>query len=343
MSDSDQAQFIQEYQYALASDYTLVAVICLLFYDTAIAFSQEYQVVWSRRVTGASAIYIALRYSNMMSAVVTLAELATPSCATLYILNLVLIGAVCLVYLSQSAFAAIRVYAIQGGAWATAAVVMALGLVPVATNIYGASQTMPADTLLSCWSSKTSATESNKLFLATRACVVISEFIVLVAAWRASHSCRRLVKTGGSDRISLTSLLFRDGIIHFAVVLGMNVAGIVYFVLQDSGTISTQIQLISSVILCRFFLNLRQAANSNDDLMTSSDRTFSGITSRIIGNMGEMLEEDSLESDTLVGTYYGTELDDGDLLPSDNTREVDVTYQLPQRTLLIPLDRKSVV
>lgn len=86
-------------QFRLASDYTLVAVICeesicactllihsdssegLLFYDTAIAFSQEYQVVWSRRVTGASAIYIALRYSNMMSAVVTLAELATPSCA----------------------------------------------------------------------------------------------------------------------------------------------------------------------------------------------------------------------------------------------------------------------
>ncbi|KAF9811479.1 hypothetical protein IEO21_06595 [Rhodonia placenta] len=249
MSDSDQAQFIQEYQYADSSE-------GLLFYDTAIAFSQEYQVVWSRRVTGASAIYIALRYSNMMSAVVTLAELATPSCASLYILNLVLIGAVCLVYLSQSAFAAIRVYAIQGGAWATAAVVMALGLVPVATNIYGASQTMPADTLLSCWSSKTSATESNKRI--------------------------------GSDIPHILALQ----------------------------------RWISSVILCRFFLNLRQAANSNDDLMTSSDRTFSGITSRIIGNMGEMLEEDSLESDTLVGTYYGTELDDGDLLPSDNTREM---------------------
>lgn len=53
------------------------------------------------------------------------------------------------------------------------------------------------------------------VLFATRACVLISEFMVLVAAWRASlrsRALKKLVSKGGYDRISLIYLFFRDGV-----------------------------------------------------------------------------------------------------------------------------------
>lgn len=204
----------------------------------------------------------------------------------------------------------------------TAVVVMVLGLVPVATNIYGIFQ----DTQGSCVSSKISSTDDQKLLFATRACVLISEFMVLVAAWRASlrsRALKKLVSKGGYDRISLIYLFFRDGVVHFALLFGMNVAGIIYF-LQNSGTLSSEIQMISSVVLCRFFLNLRQAASSHDAPDEHSSRTFSGTTSRIVGDMGETLEECPWERSTPVDEYYDTEVDDLDARTApDGGDEVD--------------------
>lgn len=82
--------------------------------------------------------------------------------------------------------------------------------------------------------------------------------------------------------------------------------------------------MISSVVLCRFFLNLRQAASSHDAPDEHSSRTFSGTTSRIVGDMGETLEECPWERSTPVDEYYDTEVDDLDARTApDGGDEVD--------------------
>ncbi|OSX61478.1 hypothetical protein POSPLADRAFT_1057245 [Postia placenta MAD-698-R-SB12] len=56
---------------------------------------------------------------------------------------------------------------------------------------------------------------------------------------------------------------------------------------------STPVELISTVVLCRFFLNLRQFSSPDiiDSDTSSHASSFSSFASRIIGNLGEMLED----------------------------------------------------
>lgn len=49
-------------------------------------------------------------------------------------------GILCCVYFVHAVFAAARVYAVDGGRWAKASVVVVLGIVPATMNIYQASQ-----------------------------------------------------------------------------------------------------------------------------------------------------------------------------------------------------------
>ncbi|EED83429.1 predicted protein [Postia placenta Mad-698-R] len=225
MSDSNQTQFIQEYQYADSSE-------GLLFYDTAIAFSQEYQVVWSRGVTGASAIYIALRYSNLTTAVMTLALLAVPSCAVVYL----------------------------------------------KVGVYGRFMLCVPFTI-SIWLPRSRQWIQYCLAEARRSLLPRIEKMI--------QQCERN---------------------EFTYVLAIDISAL----------------RISSVVLCRFFLNLRQAANSHDATDVHSSRTFSGTTSRIVGDMGEMLQECPCEESTPVDEYYDIEVEnlDARTIP-DGDDEVD--------------------
>ncbi|EED81367.1 predicted protein [Postia placenta Mad-698-R] len=235
MSDSsiDEAQLLQLLQDGLG----------LFIYDSIISFNLEWRAVWSRKITGATALYLALRYMTLLNVIINVTDMAVQSCEGGFISDLMNFGTLCGAYLAQAAFASIRVYAIDGRQWTKAAIVMMLGLVPVAINI------------------------------ATRASRA-------VAAW--------------SSRGSLTAVLFRDGTVHFVLVVGLNATNVVVALLRGFIDISTTVELISTVVLCRFFLNLRHFSSPdlNDNTVSSNRSSFSSFAINIIGNMGEVLEDD---------------------------------------------------
>lgn len=133
------------------------------------------------------------------------------------------------------------------------------------------------------------------VLLATRTCVLMSNLLVVVSTWQATRTNR--AANMRNSKGSLTTTLIRDGIVHFALVVGINIADITSALLTgELFDFSAPVEFISTMVLCRFFLNLRQfSANSdvNDSTGSSPGSSFLRFASGIIGNLGEMLEEGS--------------------------------------------------
>ncbi|EED81370.1 predicted protein [Postia placenta Mad-698-R] len=333
LSNMDEAQFVQFYQYSLIQEYIVAMAISLFVYDTIISSNLEWRAVWSRKITGATAIYLALRYATLADVIMDIINDTVTSCKGGFISDIVEIGTFCGTYLAQAvqqsngmwlaAFASIRVYAIDGRRWSKAAIVMLLGLVPVALNIYVSSTNHLSYTTLFCTvelsipTSKYNIVEYDAfiafaVLLATRICVLMSNLLVAISTWQATRASRAVIAL--NSRGSLTTVLFRDGIVHFALVVGLNAANIVFTLLlgvseiymtlyNDSAvytntffdhTLKPSTPRISTVVLCRFFLNPRQFSipDINDSTTSSHASSFSSFASRIIGNLGEMLEDE---------------------------------------------------
>ncbi|EED83396.1 predicted protein [Postia placenta Mad-698-R] len=62
------------------------------------------------------------------------------------------------------------------------------------------------------------------MLLATRTCVLMSNLLVVVSTWQATRANR--AATMRNSKGSLTTTLIRDGIVHFALVVGINIADI---------------------------------------------------------------------------------------------------------------------
>lgn len=284
------SEYIQSYRYSIIDSYIQIAATCVFIYDCFITLDQERQVVWERKITGAGVIYLALRYTSLLNAIANIADDIIISCEGAYIVGILSYVALCCMYLVQAAFAAIRVYAIQGNQWPMAVIIMMLGLVPVATNTYYASQIQISDAGGYCYIGTTTiGFPYNKLLLFTRACVIALNLLVLAATWHATRVTRALLARS-NIRVSLAASLFRDGTIHFALVLALNALDVAsYFFTQESFDLTQPVELINTLVLCRFFLDLRRLSSTDDSTGTSAP-SFSSFASRVIGDLGGMLD-----------------------------------------------------
>ncbi|EED79436.1 predicted protein [Postia placenta Mad-698-R] len=301
MSDSstDEAQILQSDQYSLIEYYIEVMAMSLFAYDSILSFNLEWRAVWSRKITGATVLYLALRYVTLMNVIMFVVATTVIPCEGYFITTQVYIGTACGTYIAQAAFASLRVYAIDGRRWTKATVVMMLGLVPVATNI--ASIQPPVYVISLINASFTSFVLSDThtphsrviLLLVTRICAFMSNLLVVISTWQATRADRAV--TALNSRKSLIAVLFLDGIVHFALVFGLNAADVVVTLLMgEHFDMSDAVELISTVVLCHFFLNLRRLSSSpdiNDSSMPSPGSSSLNFASRVIGNLGEMLED----------------------------------------------------
>lgn len=62
-------QNVQLMEYTFIENYIEVMAMSLFVYDSIISFDLEWRTVWSRKVTGASALYITLRYVTFITMV----------------------------------------------------------------------------------------------------------------------------------------------------------------------------------------------------------------------------------------------------------------------------------
>ncbi|KAH9929396.1 uncharacterized protein B0H18DRAFT_1117435 [Fomitopsis serialis] len=99
------------------------------------------------------------------------------------------------------------------------------------------------------------------------------------------------------QKATLTTLLLRDGTIYFSVLLALNVAGAVLYTTDIFRDFSLIFHTISTILLSRFFLNLRDAvlvpSMPSHPSQICSDLEFSGV----LGNIGGSLAFNEAETD----------------------------------------------
>ncbi|KAI0081443.1 hypothetical protein K474DRAFT_1656589 [Panus rudis PR-1116 ss-1] len=294
----------------------------LLIYDTILNFAQEVRCIWMRKWSGATLIYTVIRYITVLGIIFqVLGELSVPSnvqrCQVFHY------GSIVLSILSLIAipvFECLRVWAIGGQSWWLASVVLILGLLAPAVDIYGdslpyMSVLISSGPLSGCWSLQ-EAPSFPYFGPVIRAVNICSDIIVLiVTVQKTVHMVRMGQNTSANTKFF--SLLLYTGCIQFILLLSLNIVDILFDILaiRISGAPSSQVIIIieglSAIIICRLILNLR-SVEFQDGTHNGTEATRSSIrfTQSAIGNLGASTRIDSL-------AFSSAELDD--MLENENT------------------------
>jgi len=314
------AQFAVAYRSAVIEDYCYIAGAALLLYDTAITLGQEVELIWIRRRSAVTVLFLVNRVLSIMMAVSMV--LGAPnwpqltSCTGITTFGMI---PQLLLFFVWAAFSALRVYAIGGQAWRTASLVFILSCAPFATNLYIDTKYQFQEYPLAYICVAIPSTPTNILIIMeviARTSVIISDAIVLGVTWQHTYS---LMKHASAVNVktSLATLLLRDGTIFFVTLLALNAAQLGNYIrlITASGTdISYWVTTFSCIVVSRFILGLRQLSQQDTGatnaagpsfVASASDLRFSpGIVDNIgaeldvsIGLFSSSLDEDSLDSE----------------------------------------------
>ncbi|KAJ3551703.1 hypothetical protein NM688_g4556 [Phlebia brevispora] len=226
-------------------------------------------------------------------------------------------------------FSALRVFALLSRAYIPAAFTLALGLAPVVLELYRISKTAPYyvdDPVLgsSCYYNSLislSVLSHRKNYfhhtvmalthltvaLASVLSTITADVIAIAITWFKTYRHVREASSIGVN-VDVGVALLRYGSLYFIVFFVVNLAnGLVELVpsLTSAQPISTFTAVLPSIVLSRFLINLRQV----DTAESSSATRVSHVSSlnfrrpsmpTIIGNLGEPLAEDDIDSEDYV-------------------------------------------
>ncbi|EMD37038.1 hypothetical protein CERSUDRAFT_124023 [Gelatoporia subvermispora B] len=241
--------------------------VALVVYDHMITFSRETEFIWGRKISSVTILFYLNRWLNLAWAVADTAE----NMSGLSVLRAV--------------FSAVRMYAISTGNWLLSVVVLALNLVPIATNIdtwtdglpkYGAfvTQTFGIQAVpvigVEC-SAGTSLSPS----VTSEACAIAADVLLLVVTWYKTYALKREASRNNVE-VPLASMLLRDGTVYFLIV-GFD-TGVFEFAISNFGT------PLSAIIISHFLLNLRQVADwVVESSETAEEKSGSGNSDSLLG------------------------------------------------------------
>ncbi|KZT00362.1 uncharacterized protein LAESUDRAFT_732297 [Laetiporus sulphureus 93-53] len=280
--------------------YCSLAVTALVFYEYIVTFPEEVHVIWGVRLTTVTVIFALNRYLLMVQGInsaLTPVLWHTPL-AVIVLTNVMTI----VVEAVTASFSAFRTYAISGHQIVPAMLVLLLGLAPVAVNVYTSTRVSYAFVIyigsypLCGYNNRESIAIQNKLILIMRICAAASDLIVLLVTWFKTSGLaievRRLRLRG-----SMATVLIRDG----EALLLLNILEIVIKVRYENsqnyaGYVTIFLPPISSILISRFILNLRQVSLGSMGLNTISHSTLNtrDFTSRLVGNFGADVQHTSL-------------------------------------------------
>ncbi|KAH9926357.1 hypothetical protein B0H21DRAFT_764173 [Amylocystis lapponica] len=322
-SNAQAQQIIQTIEATNFESYCALAAAALFTYDYVITLGQELKLVWGRKATGANILFMLNRYLTLAHVWLSAAPLwgcASGPCDSCYAIIEVGIVLGSLINGFWAVFSALRVYAIHSRKWKLPLLVLLLGLVPAATNLYNASQLGVVTTDGECdIQNKTPTTAQNKFAISTRVCVLASDTLVVLTTWRITYGIKRAANAANM-KVSLTTLLLRDGTIYFVVLSLLNIADIGLYVTgvyQDMGNF---IDPLTAILISHFLSHLHEVYLSGGDSITTSGSStahFSDMqfSSRVVGTIGAPLSHriaagaaDTLwgdDSDELDETYEG--------------------------------------
>ncbi|PCH37186.1 hypothetical protein WOLCODRAFT_28966 [Wolfiporia cocos MD-104 SS10] len=260
MSDS---MTLSDIEFNIIGNYSLAAVATLLLYEYVITFPQEVRLVWRGRVKSAT-IFILNRFVMLGLAVFSVLEImswnTTLSCDVVN-LSYDLFGL--LFYVVWAAFSAQRTYAISRGNIYLAGLTLILGLVPVVTNLYVLASVAYDHTTIpvpgSCsLPSNISPAVSSSLIVVTRACLILSDILIITLTWIALYDGKKTLET--CREYPLTRLLLRDGSLNFVLLLIMNISDLIIYFKETYTDATTFIVPISTILVSRTILSYREAS-----------------------------------------------------------------------------------
>jgi len=194
----------------------------LALYDYALTLEEEVEVIWRRRLTGPSVLFMLNRAFTLFYAVFTMLRqqnwTTSSSCQAIAIPSGI---SQLLLYITWACFSALRVYAVGAHHYLPAILVMGLSLMPVgylmAVNItltqFAVYYLSSASTLCSAWTSMSTEAELRGA-IAMYVCAICVDITVLLVTWRSLYFVTRKAKEARMKTPFVTTLL-RDGTLHF--------------------------------------------------------------------------------------------------------------------------------
>ncbi|KAH9847239.1 hypothetical protein C2E23DRAFT_742259, partial [Lenzites betulinus] len=289
-------------------NYTLLASICLFYYDYIITIPSEVRIVWTRRLTLANTFYILTRYGSLIN--ITLIALfsvrftegsvftnTVRSCELFYNADVFVNF---FNFATVSAFVAARIYAIWDRNWPLAIFVFLLGLMN--PNAITFLFVMRLKAVLLPWpvwgceayipdvEVQTALWVTQKLPIIASATSILYEILcLLLTVWKTYriYDLQRKYR----NPATLTSLLLRDGRLHKPVMTALSTANIIAALvpgIPSNAAVNTVFgRALTPILTTRFIAHLRQVEMDDDTCFASSGVPFRQTrTSRLFTSVG---------------------------------------------------------
>ncbi|KAI0769558.1 hypothetical protein BC629DRAFT_1442237 [Irpex lacteus] len=312
----------------LIETYILTAASVAFFYECVITLCEEVDIVWRRKWTTMTWIYALTRYSVLFNnirvfptydnnievhALRPIYRYRVPENCYSCKANIYMQGALTLIqYSCLALFSAFRVYALSDGRCIMAGLVFLLNMVPFATNMsaflcirrsaQASSRDQQASDYRACTytaSGSVAWVDFCAVSLISRISVIIGDILVLVVTWTKTAESYREVRRL-KMKAPIAAMLIRDVRSVLLVINVLEVFGANVPILFSSNIIEPFFQILPPIIVCRFFLNLRQVKPAGNSWVSGNQ----SHSLRFVGNMGESLQfgedeerDDGLEED----------------------------------------------
>ncbi|KAH9914965.1 uncharacterized protein B0H18DRAFT_1043468 [Fomitopsis serialis] len=179
-------------------------------------------------------------------------------------------------YTMIAVISAIRVFAVTERNWLLSLLTLTLGLLPVLINIYLLTtayylvKSVPTTTVCAVLST-ISPHSANKVALASRLGVILSDILVVSATWFNLFQSARFSAKSGFLTSSVSWYLLRDGTLYFSVILVLNLIDILLWWFDRIQFFTSLIFPLSLILLSRLLINLRQVAYSDAAIRSLSN------------------------------------------------------------------------
>ncbi|KAI0774927.1 hypothetical protein BD413DRAFT_611911 [Trametes elegans] len=243
-------EIVADYPRLLVENYCIVASSALLWFDFVLTLPTEYRRIWQRKYTGATLVYLLMRYIAVIERIFFVAEvllwkssdgpllcagrceralMRKYRCARISRTDDVLLS---MNYLAFSAFTALRVYGVWGRDWKPLLIVLPLSLVKPALLIYESSNYVAIqqgppygclyiwllpDNVLSKWVFLLTGVQpvlwlnsGRVVSIATKAATIAADSILIALTWIKTFAIQR-DSHKAKMRTPLATLLLRDG------------------------------------------------------------------------------------------------------------------------------------
>ncbi|KAI0689552.1 hypothetical protein BC835DRAFT_1418438 [Cytidiella melzeri] len=322
---SQDEEYFAEYRLVLITLWIATSATVLFVFEYCITIAQEISLMWLRKWTGATWLYMLNRYVSVLYVIVDISPTAPDekvisssfSCCQLTVLDsrcaisARMLHILSLVqYVIFAVFSSLRVYALWNRNVKLGVIVLVIALVPLGVNIYNDAtyiliyipSTLPQTQCGTAFGISSAVVFSVRLALLARLSAIGADILVLVATWvKTWVTYREGIRIG--MRVPMASLLIRDGTLYFIALLVMNIYQILNntipsFLVADAGTV--YISVLTPMLISRFLLNLRQVDQGQETEAVSTRSRFSAIHFQqprsLVGNMGEQLCDGSSEN-----------------------------------------------